>query len=102
MNQLADTYPVYAVIRSAVQASGEPILLDLGDEARSWIAGMKNTIKHMVIDDLQCYCDLKAGPPMDNQRAQQVCPTVCGDDNWNGQWTNKGDYSVCGCFCGLH
>ncbi len=102
MTQLADTYPVYAVIRAAVQSSGEPILLDLGNEARVWIAGMKNTIKHMVIDDLQCYCDIKAGPPMDNQRAQQVCPTVCGDDNWNGQWTNKGDYSVCGCFCGVH
>ncbi len=56
----------------------------------------------MVIDELQCYCDKKAGPPMDNQKAQKVCPGVCGDGNWNGQWTNKEDYSVCGCFCGVH
>lgn len=102
MNQLAVSYPVYATIQAAVEASGEPILLDLGKDARTWIANMKDTIKHMVIDELQCYCDKKAGPPMDNQKAQKVCPGVCGDNNWNGQWTNKDGYSVCGCFCGLH
>jgi len=102
MNQLADIYPAYAIIRNAVKASGDPILLDLGKDSRNWIANMKNTIKHMVIDDLQCYCDKQAGPPMDNQKAQIVCPGVCGDNNWNGQWTNKGSYSVCGCFCGVH
>ena len=70
MNQLANSYPAYATIQSAVKASGDPILLDLGKDARTWIANMKDTIKHMVIDELQCYCDKKAGPPMDNQRAQ--------------------------------
>jgi thiamine pyridinylase len=102
MNQLASSYPVYATIKAVVQASGNPILLDLGNEARTWIASMKDTIKQMVIDDLQCYCDKQAGPPMDNQKAQKICPGVCGDGNWNGQWTNKEGYSVCGCFCGVH
>lgn len=102
MNQLASTYVAYAAIRDAIQAAGCPILLDLGLEARSWISAMKNTIKHMVIDDLRCYCDVRAGPPMDNATAQHVCPGICGDDCWNGQWTNEGDYSVCGCFCGEH
>ena len=102
MNQLATAYPAYAAIRDAVEASGRPILLDLGLEARGWIASMKDTIKHMVIDELQCYCDVRAGPPMDNRRAQEVCPQVCGADSWNGQWTNKDGYSVCGCFCGVH
>lgn len=102
MAQLAEAYPMYATIQTAVQAAGSPIMLDLGANARNWTANMKNTIKHMVIDDLQCYCDKKAGPPMNNIQAQTVCPNVCGGDNWNGQWTNKGGYSVCGCFCGLH
>jgi hypothetical protein len=56
----------------------------------------------MVIDELQCYCDVWAGPPMDNHRAQEACPGVCGYNNWNGQWTNQDSYSVCGCFCGEH
>ena len=102
MDQLVKIYPAYTTIQNAVKDSGDPILLDLGKDARTWIANMKDTIKHMVIDELQCYCDKKAGPPMDNQEAQKVCPNVCGDGNWNGQWTNKGDYSVCGCFCGVH
>ena len=102
MNQLASIYPTYATIQTAVKTSGNPILLNLGNDARAWIDKIKDTIKHMVIDDLQCYCDKQAGPPMDNQKAQIVCPSVCGDGNWNGQWTNKGDYSVCGCFCGAH
>jgi thiamine pyridinylase len=102
MDQLAKGYPVYAKIKDAVEAAGSPILLDLGKNARTYIANMKTSIKHMVIDDLQCYCDIKAGSPMDNQQAQTVCPGVCGDSKWNGQWTNMGDHSVCGCFCGLH
>ncbi|MDD5326928.1 MAG: thiamine pyridinylase [Phycisphaerae bacterium] len=101
MTQLADTYPVYVTIKSAVQAAGDPILLDLGANVRGWFSSMKDPIKHMVIDELQCYCDETAGPPMNNAQAQTVCPRVCGD-NWNGQWDNKGDHSVCGCFCGVH
>ncbi|MDD5063917.1 MAG: thiamine pyridinylase [Phycisphaerae bacterium] len=102
MMQLASMYPMYVSIKAAVEAAGEPILLDLGPNAKTWLASMKDPIKHMVIDELQCYCDKTAGPPMDNAKAQTVCPGVCGSDNWNGQWTNIGDHSVCGCFCGLH
>lgn len=102
MTQLASMYSMYASIKTAVEAAGQPILLDLGPNSKTWLASMKDPIKHMVIDELQCYCDRYAGPPMDNARAQTVCPGVCGSDNWNGQWDNKGDHSVCGCFCGLH
>jgi thiamine pyridinylase len=100
MKQLALMYPAYNAIKTAVDSSGQPVLLNLGNDARTWISKMKQTIKHMIIDSLQCYCDIKAGSPMDNIKAQTVCPEICnGSENWNGQWTNIVGYSVCGCSC---
>lgn len=44
-------------------------------------------------------CDVKAGFIGDNSAAQSICPTVCGDGNWNGNWNTivPGSMSVCGC-----
>ena len=39
---------MYAKIKDAVEAAGSPILFDLGEDARTYIANMKTTIKHMV------------------------------------------------------
>jgi len=45
--------------------------------------------------------DIQAGPIWNNQEAQSVCPTTCGNVGlaWNGQWktTQPGVMSVCGC-----
>ena len=81
-DQLAKEYPMYAKTKDAVEAAGSPVLFDLGKDARTYIANMKTTIKHMVIDDLQCYCDIKAGPPWTTKRprpfAQWYAVTVNG------------------------
>jgi Mannan-binding protein len=42
--------------------------------------------------------DMQAGPIMNQQGANQLCPNVC-TVKWNGQWrtTVPGQMSVCGC-----
>ena len=44
-------------------------------------------------------CDVKAGPIMNNEQAQQVCPGVCKNAmGWNNNWTTiSSQMSVCGC-----
>ncbi len=46
--------------------------------------------------------DVDAGPIFDNHQAQTVCPSACGSQQWNGQWTTTqpGTMSVCGCCSG--
>jgi len=49
----------------------------------------------------QSCADVDAGPILDNEQAQQVCPHTCSaiEESWNGQWTTTqfGVMSVCGC-----
>ncbi|MFT5084028.1 MAG: hypothetical protein ACI9Y1_002080 [Lentisphaeria bacterium] len=44
-------------------------------------------------------CDVKAGPIMNDQQAQQLCPEACKNAmGWNNNWTSiAGNMSVCGC-----
>lgn len=100
--ELGSKFPLYSKIYSMVTGVN-PILIDLGTEAKNWLGNMKSTIKNMVMADPKCYCDIEAGPIWNNDDAKQKCPDACTEHGgWNGQWTTTipGQMSVCGCNCG--
>ncbi|WP_147822621.1 thiamine pyridinylase [Salidesulfovibrio onnuriiensis] len=88
---------MYAKIWGMVQ-SVTPVMFSLGNNARAWVASMKQLLTSEYLDDAACYCDHDAGPIFNQQQAEQKCPGACMPYNgWNGQWTSKGGTSYCGC-----
>jgi thiamine pyridinylase len=85
--ELSRQEPIYSRMQAMV-ASANPILFNLGNNARGWIDAMKNPIKQQSRANYACGCDEDAGPISSQSRANEVCPQVCAQfGGWNGQWT---------------
>lgn len=101
--ELAQQDALYTRMQTMV-ASADPILFNLGVNARVFISGLKDAIKQQTRASYACGCDEDGGRLSDQSQANTVCPTVCRPyGGWNGQWT---DYppggtdtwqSGCGC-----
>lgn len=94
--------PIYGRMQSMV-TSANPILLNLGSDARNWINSMKDAIRSAVRADYPCGCDQDAGAIMDQSQAATQCPATCASyGGWNGQWRSYDGSSFCGCNqCGV-
>lgn len=78
---------LYTRMHAMVMAAN-PILFNLGVEAREYISGMKEAIKQQTRADYPCGCDQNGGMITTQSQADAACPGVCGSfGGWNGQWT---------------
>lgn len=100
---LGKDYPLYNDMLSMMQ-SVTPTLFNLGENVRTWLAGISSAMQSMTLANPICYCNYQAGAIVNNNDAQQKCPPACQPHGgWNGQWTTVGPgSSVCGCNCGVH
>jgi hypothetical protein len=55
-------------------------------------------VAQSALANVSCH-DLITRPIEGSDDASVLCPQVYGVDQWNGQWNNSNDSSVCGC-CG--
>jgi thiamine pyridinylase len=95
--------PIYGRMQAMVSSSN-PILFNVGPNARDWINGMKNPIKAASRANYACGCDQDGGQLTSQAQANETCPKVCaGFGGWNGQWTpyppggTKAWKGGCGC-----
>jgi thiamine pyridinylase len=100
LKTLAAQFSTYRQMATALQAT-QPTLFNLGAGSKAWFSSMKSSMRSMMLANPKCYCDVASPPIANNDDAKLKCPPVCtSHGGWNGQWTNVGGGSVCGCNCG--
>ena len=79
--------PIYTRMEAMVTAA-DPILFNLGVDARTFINNMKTPIQTAVRANYACGCDQDGGNLTSQGQADSTCPGVCSSyGGWNGQWT---------------
>lgn len=100
---LGTSFPIYDRMYGLI-TSGNPAMFNLGDQARAWLAAMKDTLRTDAREEYPCGCDVQATEPIpDNAAAPSICNPTCADHGgWSGRWTNQPPAAppgtaVCGC-----
>jgi len=99
---LEQSFPRYTDMLRLI-TDNNPIMFKVNENARNWLATMKDTIREEAREDYHCGCDYTATTVIfNNSSAAPICEATCADHGgWNGQWTNEfpaaQEPSVCGC-----
>jgi len=86
-SSLSQRDPVYARLWEVVERA-DPILFNLGPDARSWLESMKQPIRDEAREGYPCGCDQDAGALTSLEQARERCSALCSDlGGWTGVWT---------------